>query len=276
MDITGTAEADTLLGTDEADLIFGRMGDDILKGAQGADTLYGNRGNDMLYGQRGDDILVGGRGDDILDGGRGADTFVFRLTTSAVTGGTASFSSWLQEQGKEPLSDGVTTQGQFSSSYSAWLSATVARFSLGEDVDGDGTVSVELNQNSPTGSPLIEGLTAEESDALFSPMQSLTVKTGNTTHERWYSDTLTVPDTVDLASRAGHDTVADFSVAEGDKLSLAGVTAADFAALVSVQEQDANGDLVMDTVIAAEGDASWSITLLGVTGFDAAQHAVFV
>ena len=274
MDINGTELGEILEGTELADVIRGRQGDDTLYGRQGDDLLYGNRGDDTLYGNRGADTLVGGLGQDTLVGGLGADTFVVDFTVDTVAGGSSSFSGWLQENGKAALQDGVTTQGEFASSYSQWLSSLVQQYHLGADVDGDGTVSVDINQNSDDG-PMIEGVSAEQLDAWFGDAQSLTVKTGRTTHERFYVDSFQLPDATTIDSQAGADVVQDFNVDQGDKLALDGITAAQFDANFTVTETDVGADGTMDTVITLNGNEDWSVTLTGVTGFDAAQSVSF-
>ncbi len=83
LDITGTANDDSLAGDEGDDLIRGFAGNDILEGFGGNDDLRGGAGNDVLYGDDGDDILnagggddyaYGGNGDDILDAGDGDDS----------------------------------------------------------------------------------------------------------------------------------------------------------------------------------------------------------
>ncbi|MDB3976026.1 Ig-like domain-containing protein, partial [Gammaproteobacteria bacterium] len=67
VNITGTAEDDSLTGTDAKETIFGKKGDD---------TILGGAGDDVIFGDQGDDILDGGAGADAMDGGAGADTFI--------------------------------------------------------------------------------------------------------------------------------------------------------------------------------------------------------
>jgi Ca2+-binding RTX toxin-like protein len=257
MAITGTDGIDNLVGTELADEIIGLAGDDILDGLAG------------------DDSLDGGEGSDLLTGGDGADTFHYGFTTTVEAGASSSFSGWLAEQGLAPLEDGVTTQGEFSSRYSAWLASVVESFGLGSDVDGDGDVDVDLNQNAATGTPLIEGMAQEDLDALFGDRDSLIVKTGKTTHERWFTDTIALPDETTVTTTAGTDTVTDFDAAEGDTLHFMGLSAEDFAALFSVVEGDAGGDGTLDTVITSSTDPSFSVTLAGVTGFDVTTDVMF-
>ena len=63
-DITGTAQANTLLGGD---------GDDTLSGMDGNDYLLGGTGNDLLRGGTGDDTIAAGPDNDTVQGGGGKD-----------------------------------------------------------------------------------------------------------------------------------------------------------------------------------------------------------
>jgi Ca2+-binding RTX toxin-like protein len=256
-------------------LIVGTDASETLNGTEENDEILGMGGYDTLFGMVGDDLLNGGDLSDFLTGGEGADQFAFDMTTTVVTGGTFTFSGWLADNGLDPLEDGGTTQGEFSSSYTAWLNYLVASFGLGADLDGDGMVEVDLNQNSETGTPLIEGMSQEDLDLLFGERASLDVVTGKKTHERWFSDSFTIEDQTEVTSSAGTDVVTDFSREEGDTLVFAGLTAENFAAHMVVSEVDADADGVLDTVITAMDDPSFSVTLLGYAGFDVTLDAVF-
>ncbi len=70
----GTAGNDVLTGTGLNDVLSGGNGSDWLYGGGGSDTLNGDAGNDYLYGQAGNDVLNGGDGADIVSGGDGNDT----------------------------------------------------------------------------------------------------------------------------------------------------------------------------------------------------------
>jgi hypothetical protein len=256
-------------------LINGTEVSETLTGTEENDTILGGWGYDTLYGLGGDDWLNGQELSDFLTGGLGADSFVFDMTRTVEVGGTFSFADWREANGMAALQDGVTTQGSFSSSYSNWLSWLVAEYELGADVDGDGVVEVDINQNDPDGTPLIEGMAQADLDAMFGERTSLDVKTGKTTHERWYSDTIVIPDEVTIGSTSGTDVVMDFDSEEGDKLVLTGITAADVEAGLVFTEFDGNADGTMDTVIVANADNTFSVTLLGVTGLDLATDVMF-
>ncbi|WP_247893084.1 Calx-beta domain-containing protein [Azospirillum baldaniorum] len=96
LDLTGTADADTLSGGDTPDRLMGQAGDDrlsgnggndSLSGGLGNDSLDGGQGNDLLSGDAGDDTLNGGAGDDTLNGGDGNDLFQASGGTDDINGG---------------------------------------------------------------------------------------------------------------------------------------------------------------------------------------------
>ncbi|MEW6760496.1 MAG: DUF4214 domain-containing protein [Pseudomonadota bacterium] len=123
LNLSGTADVDTLHGSDladtidglaEGDTIFGYGGDDILRGGDetrattlwtfgdtikggagndtvyggtGEDQLHGDEGNDRLFGDDDDDRLYGGAGDDHLDGGAGNDVLDGGAGRNEVFGG---------------------------------------------------------------------------------------------------------------------------------------------------------------------------------------------
>jgi uncharacterized delta-60 repeat protein len=72
--LNGTSANDVLTGGPGPDSISGGDGSDWIYGGGGSDTLNGDAGNDYLYGQAGNDILNGGDGADIVSGGDGNDT----------------------------------------------------------------------------------------------------------------------------------------------------------------------------------------------------------
>jgi len=266
----------TFNGTDGNDILQGTNADDTLNGKKGNDTLFGSGGDDTLAGQQGDDTLQGGAGNDNLTGGAGADQFVFNFTTQVVPAVTLSFSAWLAASGKAGLVQGQTSQSDFATNYTAWLSMVAADLGLGEDLNGDGIVSIDIGQNGALGSPTIEGMASSDLQALLGPRTSLTVKTGKTTQERHYSDTLTLPAQTKIVSPDGMDVVQDFTRKQGDKLKLVGVSSAEFATAFTVLQVDTDNDTVVDaTSITLNSDPTWSVTLVGVTDFDSATDVVF-
>ncbi len=305
--LIGTDEDDLIVGASGDDLILGAGGSDTISGGDGIDTLFGDEwgvttdlptavgdslsggaGADFLIGGNGEDTLEGGAGDDgligddlltgnngvpIKVGGGGGDTFKFSFTTASV-GQSESFTDWLKANGsagavsKGELADG-TTQAFFSTKYTEWLQHLVKDFGLGVDTNGDGQIKVGLNQNDAAGTPQIEGLSAKQLTDIFGDRESVLIKTGKTTHERYYSDRFTSSTGGEavLASLDGHDVIGDFEWGS-DKLSFSGLgknfTLRQFEASFKVTQTDSNGDGQLDTVLALEDD-SWSATLLGIT-----------
>jgi Ca2+-binding RTX toxin-like protein len=252
--------------------LTGTAGDDTLAGGAGNDTLRGLEGDDVLDGAAGDDRQEGGEGDDTMTGGDGADDFVFEFGMEVVPGGTSSFAAWRAEMGLPALVDGTTTQGEFSSSYSQWLEHLVDTFSLGIDVDLDGEVEVDLNQNDEDGTPAIEGMTETELDAMFGERDSLVVKTGNTTHTRWFSDSFEIADR-EIFTGEGADVITDFSAAEGDRIVVSGIPE-ELVGEFHMRITDLDGDGAMDTEFCVDTDCTWSVQLMGVAGFDVSDSVV--
>lgn len=281
-DYLATDGDDILNGTNGDDTLNGGNGDDALHGGAGSDTLLGGEGNDQLDAGSGNDTLCGGSGDDFLNGGGGSDSFVFNFTVDASQPITSTFTSWLQGHGfsaavgtNGEVADG-TTQSLFSTEYAAWLNELVKEYGLGADTNGDGLVSVDLNQNASgtNATPIIEGMTTEQLDALFSDRESFIAKTGaKTIQERWYSDTLTVNSGPSITDADGHDTVVQFQNAgkNVDKIVLSGITHEQASLLFHYESGDYNGDGTLDSKISWDGAtdaADGSITILGSTWAD--------
>lgn len=266
-----TQSNDTFTAGNSDDIVQGLGGDDRIDGGNGADLLDGGTGDDRLDGGKGDDTLVGGEGDDRLTGGNGADTFNYNFTVTESR--PESFTDWLVQQGGgEAVIDGEladgTTQDFFATRYTAWLNWLVDTYALGKDLDGDGRISVELNQNAPSGTPWIEGMSAEELATLFADRQNVILKTGNTSQERFYSDSFSADQTL-VSSLDGHDTIADFKLGT-DKLNFSGlgalgITAANFGDHFALAVLDADHDGVADdSRLTLAGSDDWSLTLLNV------------
>lgn len=297
----GTGGNDVINGGRGDDSLSGGDGNDILNGGAGADTLSGGDGNDRLHGGAGNDILdggdgkdqlvggggndelTGGKGDDFLNGGGGADTYKFQFTVTEGNETTFSLADYIAahynpDQGDvfDDGADNVLQQDEFSVQYTAWLE------SLGQDGnDQNSTVDVDLQQNSPTDSPTVEGFNGE-----FSEKTAITVHAGPNEFTRYYSASASVGGGDTATSEDGHDTIVGFhwvanedgTVADGgDILDFSGVDKDQFLALFVVDDsQDVDGDLVNDTVITIDGFEDWSLTLLGVSGHDKPAFADYI
>lgn len=141
---------------------------------------------------------------------------------------TLSFSEWLSDNNLDAVADG-TTQNYFSVQYTAWLSSVfndsaVRSFLQSQyGIATDAEIVVKMDQNGGAeGSPYIMvGDTAYAIDG-FSEQQSVDLKTGRVTQERWYADTFTFGSTVvnpiDIAL------TVDPATADGNGLPLANET----------------------------------------------------
>lgn len=101
LNLTGTADDDTLQGSAADDTLSGGAGSDQIEGSGGndfisggdesnfapGDNLWGGAGNDTLLGGAGQDGLNGGYGNDQLDGGAGNDTLAGGFGNDTLNGG---------------------------------------------------------------------------------------------------------------------------------------------------------------------------------------------
>lgn len=230
--------------------INGTANDDHIVALGGNDTIFGGAGNDHINAGAGNDNVWGGLGDDLLNGNGGADKFHYSFTVTTGSG-TSNFG------GFDPGEDGKLVENEFVHQYDAWLAT------LGTDLNNDGIITVSNNNGSPTNAPTVEGYTGT-----FSAKTPIDVYAGQSNvHTRYYSGSASVGGVETVTSTDGHDTIADFHVGL-DSLALHGLSLAQFQAHFAMDDSiDVNGDLVNDTVITINGDTTFSITLLGVSGY---------
>jgi len=285
--LNGGEGNDTLNGDQGNDTLNGDAGNDILNGGTGDDVLNGGSGDDTLNGGNGEDILTGGSGDDILTGGNDPDTFRYSFTVTEGTGGSSSFTGWLIANGlgsqviDGEVADG-TTQNVFSTQYTAWLNHLVSEYGLGEDLDGDGIVNIGLNQNDAgeDATPWIEGISPEDLAAMFGDRDSVMLKTGKVSQERYYSDEFSLGSAdTQVTSTDGNDLIRDFTWGS-DKLDFSGLgaTVADAKAMFLDMftldtSQDVDNDGTNDSVLTLGTDSGWSLTLLGINSYSLEQIA---
>jgi hypothetical protein len=240
----------------------------------GIENVIGSAYDDILIGDDCANVLQGGAGNDTLTGGGGADVFLYSFNLTQGDAVRVTFTDFIGQDG-DALLDSTYTQSFFSSQYTAWLRHLVDTFNLGSDVDGDGIVEVGLNQNDadPLATPFIEGMSAEELTAMFMDRDSVFLKTGKVTQERYYSNTLSTGDGADaVTSGDGRDTILDFTDASGDILQFNFGAAANWDAgladplaylqsFFTVAQIDADGVGGVDSTKISVGD--WSTTLVG-------------
>lgn len=274
----GTDDGDWLFGTEGDDTLNGYGGDDVLFGGDGNDTLSGGDGFDWLFGEGGDDtldggadddLLVGGEGNDTLTGGSGADTFQFNFALGGTV--TESFSEWVGVPQEE------WTQSFFVENYTAFLNYLVDKYGLGMDTDGDGIISVGFKQNDSGSTPYIEGLSAEESDLMFSDPEAVQIITGKKTTTRYYSETATIGDASGVSSMDGHDVILDLESI--DTLVFYGLITYDestgelssfsfeqFQQFFYVKDVDRSGDGAVDATELGLKNGDWSVQIAGLPG----------
>lgn len=267
--LEGTDSKDTLNGGAGDDTLYGEGGNDNLNGQAGDDTLYGGDGNDMLNGQQGDDSLYGDAGDDTLTGGAGADGFHYSFEVVEDEAVSERFTDWLIANGMGDyvgedgqLLDG-TGQGDFAKNYNQWLDYLVTKY----DLAGGQDYTIALNQTT-SGEPSVWVDGVDVLAGQLSEGEDFTFTTGRTLQTRYYSDLFSFGSGLTATSTDGHDTITDFVQGE-DILDFSGLTAAQFDELFGIAQTDADDDgAIDDTVLTITGDDSWSLTLVGVTGFN--------
>ena len=200
---TGDAAGDSytnihnVQGSNSADTIVGDNAGDRLYGLGGNDLIAGGGGNDYLYGGAGTDTLVGGAGTDYLDGGAGADALNGTNGTSYATYGDAT--------------TGVTVNLLTPGSNTG-------------DAAGDSYTNIHNVQGSNSADTIVGDNAGDKLYGLVGN-DSLTGGSGND-----YlcggagADTLTGGAGADrfvyASASEGGDTITDFSVAQGDLISI--------------------------------------------------------
>jgi Ca2+-binding RTX toxin-like protein len=243
--------ADTVSGGAGNDLIFGGAGANILSGDDGDDNLVGGADSDRLSGGAGLDVISGGAGDDVIDGGEGWNYLYGEDGADVIKGGTD----------RDNISGGagndtVTGSGGFDD-----INGNMGDDSLrggdgddwvvgGKDNDilygeaGDDIVYGNLGDDQgygDDGNDIVRG--GQGDDTLFGGA-------GND----WMSgdrglDNLSGGAGADIFNSfigAGFDYVHDFSVAEGDRIRLEGVTSYQVVQVGSQTEiRFGDGDLLV-------------------------------
>lgn len=301
--------SDTLNGGDGNDVLVGDGIGAVVVG--GPDLLNGGVGDDVLVGDGGNDTLSGGAGDDLLAGGPDDDTFAFSFTfDQGWEAFDETFTDWLDDAYAGFLLDGEIADGAsdgsekegvrqsfFSSQYTAWLQHLVNDYGLGADLNGDGIVAIDINQNDPTGTPIIEGVTAAEEAEIFSSREdfkwyasvNVKSKTKYVEQQRWYSDDADSAGKADaVLGGDGHDVVLGFG-AGADRIQFNFTGPYDWDATPAEKLAHLESFFIIDqsdggtpldpsddvtTISLPDGsdadlDSDWSATLAGVNSTDA-------
>ena len=156
-------------------------------------TLIGNEGNNKLLGGDGNDTLGGGLGNDTLDGGKGAD---------AMKGGAGDDRYYVDNTG-----DMVT---EYTHSGTDTVLSSIS-FTLGANLENLSLIGV--HDLSATGNAMANTLTGNGADNVLDGGAG--------------ADTLIGGLGADLfvfRPSSGHDTVSDFSLAQGDRIDLSAYT----------------------------------------------------
>ena len=202
---------DYQMGSASADHMLGGAGDDMMLGGAGADTMLGGRGTDRMFGGLGSDFLGGGDGDDLLNGGSGDDV---------LHGGTGN-NSLLGGAGNDRLMAGDGADLLFGETGDDTIIAgdgkNLIDAGAGDDrvLTGSGSDLIFLGAGDDRvrdagGNNIIQlgGLTGLASDG----DDVLTMGNGADTF------LLLTRDEHGKAAGFGHDTIKDFSLADGDQL----------------------------------------------------------
>lgn len=303
--LNGGAGVDLLDGGLENDMLFGDAGDDSLMGDEGNDTLVGGAGNDTLNGGLGADFfkfsftLTPGDGEtfrftDFLTEKFGRD-FGDHLPDCSTEHHHHHHHDHHHHHHKHGGGDGhhhhhhgigdgnqaaefCLTENFFEKNYKEWLKEVVVPDLLAQDfvldANGNGKIKigldeVDLNDDSESLTPRIEGLTQEQLDAIFGDPRSVVLRDGHETEVTLFSNSYTSPGGEDTAaSTDGFDNIVDFDFAQ-DKLDFDGLgsfTLAEFANLFKVSVVDADNDGTIDDTQLALLDDSWGVSLLDDNG----------
>ncbi|MBP2316287.1 calcium-binding protein [Azospirillum soli] len=192
------ADDDTLHGGGGDDFVGSKGGNDVLYGDEGNDTVQGGEDNDTLFGGSDNDLLLGNTGADVLLGNMGADTLYGGRDTDTLYGGRDADALFGNDAADRMHGDDGADR-LFGNTGSDLLLGNMGADTLYGGMDND----------------TLHG--GRDDDALF----------GDTGDDFLYgdfgNDMLTGGAGADLfvlTGGAGHDVIADFNDAEGDRISM--------------------------------------------------------
>ena len=262
----GNTPSFTKTGTALGDSISGSPFNDAIDGIDGNDSIYGLAGNDLLYGGAGNDSIAGGYGNDVIDGGVGSDT---------ISGGDGS--DWLYGGGGSD-----TISGDAGNDYLYGQAANdVLDGGDGADIvsggDGNDTVSGGNGDDGMYGDAGVDTMNGNGGGDFMAGGDDNDIQHGDDGQDwiygEWGDDTVYGDagndflfgnfgndtligglgndllyggeggDTFVFTANQGEDFIVDFSVAQGDHISIAsganGITTA-AQALAHVRDSGAN------------------------------------
>jgi len=305
--ITGTSKDDVYNATSavattvENDTVDGNNGNDLIDGRAGNDLLNGGSGNDTIVGGSGGDTITGGVGNDNIDAGAGDDTII-------VSGGDAQLDTINGGNTGEVKGDTIVVQGSGAvtfanfdtnaSSIENWVgnSSNISGTGNADTIDlshlssvaGLTYVDAGSGDDSVTGSAVADDLRGNSGNDSLSGAGGADVLnggagvdtlSGGTGADRFIYNVLS-----DIASGSLHDTIKDFSHAEGDRIDLSGIDANSsigsdqaFTFIGAAAFGNHAGELhytlsasglTLSGDINGDGKADFSIDLLGVSTLD--------
>ncbi|MBU8545813.1 MULTISPECIES: calcium-binding protein, partial [Roseomonadaceae] len=240
----------------------------------GDDRLIGDALNNRLSGGAGNDTLIGGLGDDTLDGGLGADS---------LAGGDGDDTYVVDDLGDIVVEEAGGGFDRVISRIDWTLGAELERLSLSGSADLNGTGNALANRlDGNAGANILDG--GEGADTLYGGAGNDTLIGGDGTDlldGGIGADSLVGGDGADVflfrsAMEANDDVVADFNVAQGDRIDLRPIDAnlliadnQDFtwigeASFGAVAGQLRFADEILEGDLDGDGIADFQITLSGV------------
>jgi Ca2+-binding RTX toxin-like protein len=205
--------------------IQGGSADSTHTGGDGDDFISGGAGNDTLNGGNGNDILSGGEGDDILNGDAGTDTASYASATAGVTVDLSNAAS------QNTVSAGNDTLSSIENL-------------IGSDFTD--TLTGDTGANTIQGGAGNDVISADSGiDIIYGGADDDTLTGGGD------ADTF-----VWLSGETGADTITDFSMSDGDVLSLADLLVGEDATNLDsyLQFSTSGSDVLLEIDVDGAGD----------------------
>jgi len=200
--VVGSNQADKITGSSSANTLDGGSGDDLISGAAGNDAIYGGSGDNILDGGDGDDSIFGDEGKDQITGGAGDDVIY----------GQGGFDIINGNMGKDAI------RGQDGND---WVVG-------GKDNDqlyggaGDDIVYGNMGDDFCSGEAGADLVRGGQGDDYLEGGEGADWMSGDRGNDQISGGA--GADTFNFFIGAGIDLITDFSVADGDRIRLEGVT----------------------------------------------------